>query len=308
MPHPVRDRLAVTLCGATFVLLLFGGLVTTTGAALAVPDWPTTFGHNMFLFPLSKMVGGVFYEHSHRLIGSTVGLLTLALAVRLWIAETRRWVRWLGVGALALVSLQGVLGGLRVVLVNETLAAVHSSLAPVFFALTAALVLVTSRQWTEALPVRRGTPDPWLPWLALSITGVLYLQIVLGALLTHLSVRLDSHLAGASVLSILVPALMARLLSRRAGELLLARPAIWLGALLGLQLLLGLGLYLRRVTGFELPLPELTALVVPVAHRLIGAVLLAVSLVLTLWAYRLSAAESSATARPEPLSLERASA
>src|SRR4029077_4018027 len=112
---PWPHRLAVVLVCATFPLLFIGGLVTSKGAGLAVPDWPTTFGYNMFLYPWSKMVGNIFYEHSHRLVASFVGLLTLALAFLLWFRERRTWMRWLGVGALGLVMAQGILGGLRVI-------------------------------------------------------------------------------------------------------------------------------------------------------------------------------------------------
>ncbi len=122
-------RLAVSTVWATGLLLVIGGLVTSKGVGLAVPDWPTTFGYNMFLYPWSKMVGGIFYEHSHRLVASGVGFLTLILAMLLWFQEPRKWVRWLGTMALALVILQGVLGGLRVVLLEQVLAIVHGSSA-----------------------------------------------------------------------------------------------------------------------------------------------------------------------------------
>src|SRR6266704_162975 len=121
-PH----RLAVILACATLPLLFIGGLVTSKGAGLAVPDWPTTFGYNMFLYPWSKMVGNILYEHSHRLIGSAVGLLTIALALVLWRKESRPWLRWLGVVALGAVIAQGVLGGLRVVFLQQTLAIIHA--------------------------------------------------------------------------------------------------------------------------------------------------------------------------------------
>lgn len=309
MPVKAHDlwvqRLAAALCAATFVLLVFGGLVTTTGAALAVPDWPTTFGYNMFLYPWSKMVGGIFYEHSHRLVGAVVGLLTLALAVRLWITEPRRWLRWLGLLAVAFVSLQGVLGGLRVVWLSENLAVVHSSLAPAFFALASGLVLLTSREWSVAAPAGRHAPDLSLRWLALLTTGLVYLQIVFGALLTHRGQRLDGHLAGAAVLSILIPTLSVRVFSRHATEPALIRSVMWLAGLLGLQLLLGLGAYVGRFTGFGLPFPGVSALAVPVAHRMTGAGLLAVSSILTLRVHRLSVPESSSAALPDPLSLKR---
>jgi cytochrome c oxidase assembly protein subunit 15 len=109
----LAHRLAVSTAAATVVLIVFGGLVTNTGAALAVPDWPSTFGHNMFLFPWSGMVGGVFYEHTHRLLGALVGLLTVALAATLWPRGGR--LRVLGLVALGVVIAQGVIGGLRVI-------------------------------------------------------------------------------------------------------------------------------------------------------------------------------------------------
>ena len=300
MPVPARDpwahRLAVALFAATLVLLVFGALVTTTGAALAVPDWPTTFGQNMFLYPWSKMVGGIFYEHSHRLLGALVGLLTIVLALRLWMVESRRALRWLGALAVGLVSLQGVLGGLRVVRVSDALAAFHGSLAPAFFALAAALVLLTSRAWAEAPEVRHA-PDARLRWLTLLTAAALYLQIVVGALLTHRGQRIEAHLAGAVVLAVLIPALAARVVSRYAAEPLLVRSVIWLAGLLGLQLLLGLGAYIGRFTDFGLPFPELSALAVPVAHRVTGAGLLAVSVLLALRVFRLSAPTSGSTLR-----------
>jgi cytochrome c oxidase assembly protein subunit 15 len=267
-------RLALLLLGATFVLILIGGLVTNTGAALAVPDWPTTFGHNMFLYPWARMVGGIFYEHSHRLIGSLVGALTLLLALALWVTGSRRWLRWLGVGALGLVSVQGVLGGLRVILLADALAIVHGALAQAFFGLIVALALFTSREWSES---PRADADLSLKRLALSATGCVYLQIVFGALLTHRG-WLDGHLVGAFVLVLIVPALTGRVMTRHADQPELIRPAMWLAGLLALQLLLGLGSYLARFTSIELPV----SLALPLAHRLAAALLLAASLVLTL--------------------------
>ena len=146
--RPMAHRLAVAALAATAVLIVLGGLVTNTGAALAVPDWPSTFGHNMFLFPWSRMVGGVFYEHSHRLAGALVGLLTVALAAALWRAGGL--LRQLGLVAVAVVVAQGVLGGLRVVLLQDTLAILHGSLAPAFFALLAALAMLTAPRWRVA--------------------------------------------------------------------------------------------------------------------------------------------------------------
>src|SRR5947209_8997094 len=109
-------------------------MVTSKNVGLAVPDWPTTFGYNMFLFPISKWVGGILFEHTHRLIASSVGFLTIILAVWLWRAEPRLWVRRLAFGAVAAVILQGVLGGLRVTLLKNEIGIFHACLAEAFIA------------------------------------------------------------------------------------------------------------------------------------------------------------------------------
>src|SRR3989475_4452668 len=101
-------RFAKIVAGSTIFLVLAGSLVTSTASGLSVPDWPTTYGWNMFTFPPSKWVGGILYEHGHRLIASTVGFLTIVLAVWLWLRESRRWLNWLGVVALVAVIAQGV--------------------------------------------------------------------------------------------------------------------------------------------------------------------------------------------------------
>ncbi len=284
---PWPHRLALATAGATFLLILAGGLVTNTGAGLAVPDWPTTFGYTMFTYPWSKMVGGIFYEHSHRLIGSVVGLLTLSLAMNLWMVEARRWLRWLAVVALALVILQGVLGGLRVIWLADRLAILHGALAQTFFALTAGLVLFTSREWhSQPSPLDRNAVLP-LAGLSGLITGAIYLQLVFGALLTHVGARLDAHLGLAGLLAVLVPALATRILTRHADRPGLVRPASLLCGLLILQLLLGLGAYANRFTSIPLPFQAILGLALPVSHRLTGGLLLVTSLVLTLRVYRL---------------------
>ena len=202
-------RLALATLGATGVLILLGGLVTNTGAALAVPDWPSTFGYNMVLFPWSRMVGGILYEHSHRLMGALVGLLTLALAGALWREGGR--LRRLGLVAVAAVVAQGVLGGLRVVLLQDTLAIFHGCLAQAFFALLAVIVLLTAQRGrVVASPV-----EPALRGLAVLAAVLVYVQIVFGALLTHAG-RIDLHLAGAVLVFVLVPIVAAQL--RRTGD------------------------------------------------------------------------------------------
>jgi cytochrome c oxidase assembly protein subunit 15 len=272
----LAHRLALSTAVTTVVLIVFGGLVTNTGAALAVPDWPTTFGHNMFLYPWSGMVGGVFYEHSHRLLGAAVGLLTVALAAALWPRGGR--LRVLGIVAVATVIAQGVIGGLRVVLLTDALAMVHGPLAQAFLALVVALAFLTSG--AAARP--RVVTDAALRWLALAAVAALYFQIVLGALLTHAG-WLWLHLAGAVVVFAVTPLATAR--ARRSGDAIAAPVSRVLLVLLGVQLALGVGAYLARFSALWIPGEQVTMLVLPVAHRLVGGLLLAAGVVLAvrLW-------------------------
>ena len=269
----LAHRLALSTAAATVLLIVFGGLVTNTGAALAVPDWPSTFGHNMFLFPWSGMVGGVFYEHSHRLLGALVGLLTVALTAALWPRGGR--LRVLGIVALAVVIAQGVIGGLRVVLVTDALAMVHGPLAQAFFALVATTAFVTSPAAARPL----AHPDPRLRRLALIAVAALYGQIVLGALLTHAG-WLWLHVGGAALVFGILPVVTAR--ARRSGDPVAGRLAGVLLALLIVQLALGIGAFLARFSGIWIPGGQLTMLVLPVSHRLAGGLLLAASVVLAL--------------------------
>ena len=127
--HPWLDRFAWLTAGATFLLLGLGGLGTSHEAGMAVPDWPTTYGYNMFLFPLHLWQGNIFYEHTHRVFASFVGLLTIILAVWLWLREPRSWMRWLGAGAFFVILLQGLLGGFRVILLKDEIGIFHATLA-----------------------------------------------------------------------------------------------------------------------------------------------------------------------------------
>ncbi len=167
---------------ATLLLICSGGMVTSKNAGLAVPDWPTTFGYNMFLFPFSQWVGGIFFEHTHRLAASTVGFLTIILAVWLWRSDSRRWVRRLGVIALGAVILQGILGGLRVTMLKDEIGIFHACLAQAFFGLLVFLGLTTSSFWNQ-LRMRRMPAT--LLWCPIAITLLIYFQLGLGATMRH---------------------------------------------------------------------------------------------------------------------------
>lgn len=218
----VRSVHRIALLGAlsTFLLIVVGGLVTSKGVGMSVPDWPTTYGYNMFLFPYSKWVGGIFWEHSHRLIASGVGLITLILAAVTFWKESRSWVRWLAVIAVIAVILQGVLGGLRVTLYKDQIGIFHALLAQSFFGLLLIITAVTGRGFLAG----KWTRDPaagslrWLAVLALLLT---YFQLGVAATIRHqhapLAIR-DFPAAYGTLLPSTDAASLARINAQRAAE------------------------------------------------------------------------------------------
>ena len=204
--NPALHRFAIMVALCALALIAMGGLVTSHGVGMAVPDWPNSYGYNMFLFPPSRWVGGIFYEHTHRLLASGVGLLTTILAVWLWITKSGSALRWLGTGAFVAVILQGVLGGLRVVLDAHVFAGTrlgvvfgifHGCLGQAFFVLLCAIALLTSRWWVEkfGVPPLGGSPSRVnaelqtsarsLSVLLLFTTTLIFLQLILGATMRH---------------------------------------------------------------------------------------------------------------------------
>jgi cytochrome c oxidase assembly protein subunit 15 len=180
------NRFAWFTAFATLLLICSGGMVTSKGVGLAVPDWPTTFGYNMFLFPVSKWIGGVLFEHTHRLIAFSVGLLTIILAISLWRIEDRQSVKTLGLIAVAGVILQGLLGGLRVTMLKDEIGILHACLAQAFLGLIVLIAIVTTNFWRSLAPVdvdlRKITP---VKALAIAMTIAIYAQLALGATMRH---------------------------------------------------------------------------------------------------------------------------
>jgi cytochrome c oxidase assembly protein subunit 15 len=168
----------------TFILLCSGGLVTSKGVGMSVPDWPTTYGYNMFLFPVSRWVGGVFYEHGHRLLASGIGLLTVLLAIVTFFIEKRTIVRYLAVGAVLAVISQGVLGGLRVTLYKDEIGIFHAILAQSFFGLLVIFSAMTSRRFCEGAWFGNSAAAR-LRWLALTGIILIYFQLVVAATMRH---------------------------------------------------------------------------------------------------------------------------
>jgi cytochrome c oxidase assembly protein subunit 15 len=299
-------RYAVLVACGTAALVFAGGLVTSTGSGLSVPDWPLSFGQVM-----PVMRGGVLFEHGHRMLAATVGLLTIGLMAWLRRRESRPWVRFLGVAALGLVVVQGILGGVTVLLKLPMIVSVaHAGTAELFLCLTAAIALVTSRGWIEAPAPRPDSGTPSLRALAAGTAGVVYGQILLGALVRHsgaglaipdfplafgrLVPPLDSplvayhfaHRVGALIASVCIVWLVVRLLRASGQPPAFRRPALLLVALLALQILLGaMTIWSRR------------AVVPTTLHLLSGALILVTTVVVALRTRRLLApgvAESTA--------------
>jgi heme a synthase len=290
-------RFAKLVAASTVLLIAAGGMVTSTDSGLAVPDWPNTYGWFMFSFPLDKMVGGIFYEHGHRLIASTVGFLTIILAVWFWLSDPRRWVRRLAVVALGAVILQGLLGGITVLwLLPAPISIGHAGLAQLFFCMTVSLALFTSRGWNQNDP---AVDDPTLRRVALVTTVIIYGQILLGATMRHVEAGLAipdfplafgrlvpplwnaaiavhfAHRAGALLVTLAILATVGHVWYHHRGRPELTRPAILMVILVAVQVILGAYVVW---TGLH---P-----IINTAHVVNGALVMGTSLVLTLRTFR----------------------
>jgi len=290
-------RYSKLVAASTVLLIAAGGMVTSTGSGLSVPDWPNTYGWFMFSFPLNRWVGGIKYEHSHRLIASTVGLLTIVLTVWIWRVDPRPWVRKLGVAALGAVILQGLLGGITVLLKLPPAVSIgHAGLAQLFFCITLSLAIFTSPSWREG---EAGVDDPLLRRLTAATTLLVYVQILLGATMRHTNAGMAiptfplafghlvppawtpaiaihfAHRVGALIVAtaILSTTVYVRVHHRSRGELV--RPAMLLVVLVAMQIMLG---------GFVV----WSALqpIVNTIHVVNGALVLGTSLVLTLRSHK----------------------
>jgi heme a synthase len=288
-----HHRFVKLVVACTILLIAAGGMVTSTGSGLSVPDWPTTYGWNMFTFPLSKWVGGIRYEHSHRLIASTVGFLTILLAAWTWWVDPRRWVRRLGFAALGAVILQGLLGGITVLFFLPPAVSIgHAALAQLFFCLTVTMAVVTSPRWKNTVsPVN----DPMLRRVATLTTVLIYAQILLGATMRHTHAGLAipdfpyafghvippvwntgvaihfAHRVGALIVTLAILATAGHVFYHHGRRRELARPALLLLFLVSMQVTLGAFV----IWSGKDP-------VINTAHVVNGALTLGTSLLLTL--------------------------
>ena len=296
-------RFALFTAAVTFLLILLGALVTSNGAGLSVPDWPTSFHRwpitlGYFEVPL---VGGVQWEHTHRILAQLVGLLTIILALWTWRSDRRRWMRNLGWSALALVIAQGVLGGITVLFyLPRAVSTAHATLSQTFFCVVAAMAIFTGRRFVAPETTPRIPPlakRPSLRTLTLISIAVVYVQLILGAAFRHIIgprtfAEFLPHLIGAMVVALVLLWTIMRVLTDYFTVDQLRKPAIALLSLLMLQLGLGIFTYIAVLVWVGSGWLGIT---ISVLHVGVGAMLLVHTVMLAIQAWRaLPAAEQVA--------------
>ena len=276
--NPWLHRYANFVAFCTFLLIIAGALVTGNDAGLSVPDWPTSFGS----FHMPPMVGGVKFEHGHRMIAGTVGLLTILLAIGLWLKDSRRWVRWVGFAAVMAVVAQAVLGGITVLFyLPVAISTAHATLAQIFFCLAISLAFFTGTgwRWDEAKLEDVGSPP--LCDLAAATTAAILVQLVLGAVYRHGGLGITPHLVGAALVAALTLWLVARILLKFPSQRALSRPALLLAGLVLAQLFLGMASLILKVQARGASQPQPPVVDFTTAHVALGALVLVTSLYLT---------------------------
>jgi cytochrome c oxidase assembly protein subunit 15 len=284
---------AIFVACATFLLIIAGALVTSNDAGLSVPDWPTSFGS----FHMPRMVGGVKYEHGHRMIAGTVVVLTVILALWLWRSEERRWVRRLGGLAVLAIIGQATLGGITVLyLLPVDISVAHACLAQLFFCIMVSIALFTDLDWRWNQLEFEDPSTPSLRRLSVATTVLIFVQLLLGAAFRHHGFGIIPHMLVAALVTIGIFGLLLRVLSGFRYTSQLGRPTFLVTGLLLVQILLGVVSYLMilETQGAPQPLPPVVA--VTTAHVAVGALLLASSLFLAFRIYRYVAAASGASA------------
>ena len=311
-PRPNRPtqnvhRFAVFTAGCTFILLIAGALVTSNDAGLSVPDWPLSYGS---LAP--PMVGGIFYEHGHRMIASFVGLLSIVLAAWLWrvdsagpagrLSNKRSWLRWLGVAALGAIVAQGLLGGLTVLFfLPPAVSSAHATLAQIFFVTVASIALFTSAWWErEPVSELHDSGGPSIHALAVATAAAVFVQLILGAAFRHKAFGIIPHLAGAVVVTGSIFWLAGALKRRFSGVPELRFAARGLHVLIGVQLLLGAAAYWARLYGASFPQPIPVMVTLTVAHVVTGALVLVATVLVTLVCYHLVRPAGAIIGSPAP--------
>lgn len=299
-------RFTLFVTGATLFLIVAGALVTSHDAGLATNDWPLSNGQ---VFP--DMVGNLFWEHGHRMVATSVGILVIILNIWLWRREKRAWVRRLGLVALAAVIAQGLLGGLTVKLMLPlAVSSAHATLAQLFFCTMVSLSVFTAPGWSEPRAALEENGKWSLRYLCVATAAAILVQLVLGATLRHSATwdqhlpvnLLVTHLAGALMVTLLLGSTIVTTLRRHRGESYLVRPAQIAATFLVAQLFLGLAAYMTRLWSPSAPQPRNPMVGITVAHVACGALVFAATIVLTLRAFRVLRGERADAPDYVPLS------
>jgi len=285
--NPAYHRFTVIVAWATFFLIIAGALVTSNDAGLSVPDWPTSFGS---LYRLPPMVGGIKYEHTHRMIAEFIGLLIIVMAVWTQRVERRKWVRVLGWTALGAVITQGILGGITVLkLLPWSVSTAHATLGQTIFCIVVAMALFTSRGWVQSSEcIAEHDLWPSTPTLAAIAAACVWVQLILGAAFRHYGIKLLPHLIGACVVTAVVCWTVVRVLARYGNVAQLCKLAQVILGLLMVQLGLGFSAYLSRLqwNRYEEQPPGIMV-ITTVAHVAWGALVLAATVVLAIQTRRM---------------------
>ncbi len=275
MPGKGLHRFAILLAACTLFLVMAGASVTSNEAGLSVPDWPLSYGKVM-----PPMVGGVFYEHGHRMVATTVGLLTIVLAVWLWRVEDRSWMKKLGLAALGGVIVQGLFGGLTVLLkLPPAVSIVHACLAQLFFSTTVAIALFTSPGWRKGPEIAIDEATPPLRTLAVFAAATVFCQIALGAAYRHKVLGLVPHVVGALVVAGVVLAVAMMALEQFPRHRTIRQAALTLAAVTIVQIFLGIAAYMSRIYTAESSEPTVWMVAFTVSHVAVGGLTMAASVV-----------------------------
>lgn len=289
-------RFTILLAVSTLFLVVAGASVTSNEAGLSVPDWPLSYGKLM-----PEMTGGVFYEHGHRMVGATVGFLTIILAVWLTLAEDRSWLKRLGWVALALVIAQGSLGGLTVLYkLPKPISILHACTAQLFFSLTVVFVLFTSAGWRSGPEPVEDSGTPSMRSLAILTPAILLAQVALGAAYRHRALGLMPHVLGAIVVLIVVMMAATFTLQQFPNHRALRRAALTMLIATLIQAFLGIAAYMSRIYTTEGAPPVATMVLLTVLHVAAGAATMASSVIFAI--------EVRRNVRPAAGTLERVSA
>ncbi|MGA2420676.1 MAG: COX15/CtaA family protein [Candidatus Acidiferrum sp.] len=281
--HPGVHRFSVFVVLWTIFLFVAGALVTSNDAALAVPDWPLSF-HTYF----PTMTGGVFYEHGHRMVAGVLAILTLALAIAIWVKEERRWLRWFAAIAVGGVLVQAVLGGQVVIqLLHYWLPVIHACFAEIVFAAVLSIAVFTSRWWVSERRQLQDSGTPSMRTVAIVGAGVIFLQVIFGAGFRHQYLPIWPHMAGALVVLGVVIWTAVVLRKRFGSSPELSKARVLLHAIVGTQILLGVAAYWSRLSTADAPQPMPVMVWLTVIHTVFGAILFAFSVLLVLLCFRL---------------------